>query len=140
MRFTIPPPSSITEPVASVASMGILEAFKDMPHESEMTPERQRANEASKNASNSGGREKEFILSADVSLVDHEAAMQQKEFSWGFRMQIRNAHQTSLARQVPEQGMAVLTPDQRTVPARIVSREIKAVEKFAQDVRERLQS
>ena len=64
----------------------------------------------------------------------------QKEFSWGFRMHMRNQAQAALARHVPEQGMAVLTAEQRTVPARIVARETKAVDKMVQDLRERLRT
>ena len=148
MRFRVAPPPRITEPVTSPASMDLWRAFPEMRGEGA----RQRASGGEKGGSGASGggggadeasseaneEGREFVLTADVSLQDHEAALQQKEYSWGFRNHRRTFAQAALAREVPEKGMAHLPTEAKTVPARIVNKKKGEVDRFIEDVRRRL--
>ncbi|KAL9050341.1 MAG: hypothetical protein Q9162_006692 [Coniocarpon cinnabarinum] len=138
LQIQIPSSKSITEPITSVASMNILNAFKTL--EPEPATRRGRWTTATKTSPAQGDDcgERGFVLSAHVSRVNHASVMDQKEFSWGFRMPTRNQAQAILARELPEQGMAPVAADQRTVPARIVAREMKSVAKLEEELKSRL--
>lgn len=142
MRFTIPPPPSITETVLSPASMDLMQAFSPPGSDSNKSKTRSDPSQISTDdrevKASATHDQVEFVLSADVSLADHEAALRQKEYSWGFRDHARSFMQVALAKQVPEKGMACLSTE-TTVPARIVAKKTKEIDEYIDDLQQRLQ-
>ena len=145
MRIQVSPPPPISETVLSPASMDLMQAFPQARQKFRGWNWQNGSMQAA--ASDGIGADstkapsrdlKKFVLNANVSRADHEATLQQKEFSWEFRDHRRSYMEAALARDVPERGMATLPLDSRTVPSRIVAQKNKQVAEQVEDIRRRL--
>ncbi len=72
-------------------------------------------------------RPREFHLTADVSLMDHQGYIQRKPYYWGYQNNNRSFAQEDLAKSVPLEGMSVIDMHGTEVPNRIVLKKLREV-------------
>lgn len=128
--FTIEPPPTYG-PVTNPASLGLLEGMGYQPSIAKKTVEN--SSISSEGAStdhistNLEPKLREFHLTADVSLMDHQGYIQRQPYYWGYPNNRRSFSQEDLAKSVPLEGMSVISMGGTEVPNRIVLRKLKEV-------------
>ena len=129
-NFTIEPPPP-SRSVTSPASLGLLQGMGGLPSSTEKPAEN--SNVSSEDASTDltpndlDHRPREFHITADVSLMDHQGYIQRKPYYWGYPNNNKYFAQEDLAKSVPLEGMSVIDMHGTEVPNRIVLKKLREV-------------
>lgn len=73
---------------------------------------------------------REFHLTADISLMDHQGYIERQPYHWGFTPTIKSFAEEDLAKSVPLKGMSAVSKIAPELPLRLVK-------KYAEEARSR---
>lgn len=73
------------------------------------------------------GATREFQISVDKSLMDHQGHVERQLYYWGYKRNTHSAAYTDLKKTVPMEGLSTIAVDAPEVPNRIVRKNIAEV-------------
>jgi len=70
---------------------------------------------------------REFHLTADVSLMDHQSYVERQPYYWGFALGSKTFAEEDLAKSVPLKGMSAISTSAPELPLRLVRKNNEEV-------------